>query len=278
MKNIYFISKNEKQLGPLTEEQILKKIKLKEISWMDYIFENSKRDWILIMEHPKFNRLFTESVLRGPSEDPLAKQKNMKTKTNEDHEKEGKAWYLLKENNNYGPFFITEIIQMLQSKVLSEYDFIWHEKFENWKRVAETPDFASENIQNLLKSGNPEIQEYFFRRRNIRVNYGCSLVVHDNKKIYKGRSIELSSGGAGIFVDTNDLKNGQNLFLHFQPGDGVPPFNAICSIVSKQFNSHQQGKNLEFKYGVRFTSISQNIKQKIQEFAEAEGKGKKKVS
>jgi hypothetical protein len=282
MKNSYFLNKNEKQIGPLTGEQILEKIKTKELSWMDYIFEESKKDWILLMEHKNFNSFFTESILKKSKDDPLKVKKtensHLQNSDKEDKKLKSKAWYVLKDNNNYGPFTIVEIVQMLQAKVLYEFDFVWQSKFDGWKRVAEVPDFSAESIQSLLKSGNPEVVEYFFRRRNVRVNYGCSLVVHDNKQIYKGRSLELSSGGAGIYVDTNHFTPGQNLFLHFQPGDGVPPFNAICTVVSKQFTDNPQTSSAEYRYGVRFTSISQNIKQKIQEFAELDKKSKKKAS
>lgn len=279
MKNNYFLSKNEKQIGPFTEEQILEKIKTKEVSWMDYIFDETKKDWILLMEHKKFNSYFTESILKKAKSDPVKNSVNKKEPTALKDSVDPKAWYVLKDNNNYGPFSIAEIIQMLQAKILFEFDYVWQSKFEGWKRVAEVPDFSSENIQKLLKSGNPEVSDYFFRRRNVRVNYGCSLVVHDNKQIYKGRSLEISSGGAGVYIETNQFLPGQNLFLHFQPGDGVPPFNAICTIVSKQFNNGVKGSGKEeYRYGVKFTSISQTIKQKIQEFAENGKKRKRKTA
>lgn len=277
MKNNYFLSKNEKQIGPFTEEQILEKIKTKEVSWMDYIFDEIKKDWILLMEHKKFNSYFTDSILKKAKSDPAKTTIGKKASVADKDLGDSKAWYVLKDNNNYGPFSIAEIIQMLQAKILFEFDYVWQAKFDGWKRVAEVSDFSSENIQKLLKSGNPEVSDFFFRRRNVRVNYGCSLVIHDNKQIYKGRSLEISSGGAGVYIETNQFLPGQNLFLHFQPGDGVPPFNAICTIVSKQFNSGVEGvEKSEYRYGVKFTSISQSIKQKIQEFAENGKKRKRK--
>lgn len=277
MKNSYFLNKNEKQVGPFTAEQILEKIQLKELSWMDYIFDEMKKDWILLMEHKQFNNHFTESILKkANAHNPTQQAPVPKEKAKDSID--SKAWYVLKDNNNYGPFSMAEIIQMLQAKILFEFDYVWQEKFDGWKRVAEVSDFSSENIQKLLKSGNPEVTDYFFRRRNVRVNYGCSLVIHDNKQIYKGRSIELSSGGAGVFIETNHFNPGQNLFLHFQPGDGVPPFNAICTIVSKQFSENATSSSSEYRYGVKFTSISQSIKQKIQEYAENGKKRKKKVA
>ncbi|MBL7542291.1 MAG: DUF4339 domain-containing protein [Bdellovibrionaceae bacterium] len=279
MAKNYYVSKNNQQIGPFSEDVLLNKIKAKEISWMDYIYDDVKKDWVIIVEHKAFNKMFTESVLKHAVSDPTLN--TVKTRTKDlspvDSIKE-KAWYVLKDNNNYGPFSQAEIIQMLQAKIIYEYDFLWQPDMESWKRLAEIPDFSRTNLKKLIQSGDPEISELFFRRRNVRVNYGCSLIVHNNKQIFKGRSLEISAGGAGVFIDTNQFAPGQNLFLHFQPGDGVPPFNAVCTIISKEFHTNPISKANEYKYGVKFTSISQNIKQKIQEFAEKEIIHRKKVS
>lgn len=275
----YYVSKNNQQIGPFSEEVLLTKIKAKEVSWTDYIYDEARKDWVIIVEHKSFNKMFTESVLKHAVSDPLVNLNKDKAKDQSPIEviKE-KAWYVLKDNNNYGPFSQAEIIQMLQAKILYEYDFLWQPEMESWKRLAEITEFSRTNLKKLLQSGDPEIAELFFRRRNVRVNYGCSLIVHNNKQIFKGRSLEISSGGAGVFIDTNQFVPGQNLFLHFQPGDGVPPFNAVCTIISKEFHTNPINKASEYRYGVKFTSISQNIKQKIQEFAEKEIIQRKKVS
>lgn len=274
----YYVSKNNQQIGPFSEDDVIGKIKSKEISWMDYIYDEAKKDWVIIVEHKAFNKLFTESVLKHSINDPTLNKAPKSVDSSAADSIKEKAWYVLKDNNNYGPFSKAEVIQMLQAKILYEYDFLWQPEMESWKRLAEIEDFSRTNLKKLIQSGDPTISEIFFRRRNVRVTYGCSLIVHNNKQIFKGRSLEISSGGAGVYIDTNQFTPGQNLFLHFQPGDGVPPFNAVCTIISKEFHSHPINKINEFKYGVKFTSISQNIKQKIQEFAEKEMIQRKKVA
>ncbi len=284
MVKSYYVSKNNQQVGPFSESDIVTKIKAKELSWMDYIYDELKKDWIIIVEHKDFNKMFVESVLKNSVVDPIPMLGEKSADKSRPKESaivtaiKEKAWYVLKDNNNYGPFSKVEVIQMLQAKILYEYDFLWQAEMESWKRLAEITDFSRDNLKKLIQSSDPEVSEIFFRRRNVRVNYGCSLIVHNNKQIFKGRSLEISSGGAGVYIDTSHFAPGQNLFLHFQPGDGVPPFNAVCTIISKEFHSNPISKVNEFKYGVKFTSISQNIKQKIQEFAEKEVIHRKKVA
>lgn len=60
---------------------------------------------------------------------------------------------------------------------------------------------------------------------------------------------------------------GQTLYLHFKPGDGVPPFNAICEVVSKQYVEGVKEKNAPIRYGLKFTSISPTTQKFLQEFA-----------
>ena len=66
-------------------------------------------------------------------------------------------------------------------------------------------------------------------------------------------------------MDGADFEPGQTLFLHFKAGDGVPPFNAICSIVSKQFVEEPLKP---IRYGVKFTSISHSVQKAIKAFAD----------
>lgn len=226
----------------------------------------------MILQHPQFTEKFNACWGR-PHANPIVVETSDARSMDKFREKE---WYILREGNNYGPYSYVEVIQMLQVKNLFEYDFIWQPGFAAWKRVAEVSEFAAEKIKDLLHSQDPAVSEVFFRRRHARAKYGCSLIVHDNKSVHKGRSVEISVGGAGIIVFSHHLQPGQSLFLHFQPGDGVPPFNAIAMIVSKQFvksGSVQEVTSLQVRYGIKFTSISQNIRESIKVYTDKKSPG-----
>ena len=113
-----------------------------------------------------------------------------------------------------------------------------------------------------------ELAEVCFSSSNARAFYGCSLIVDYHRTVFKGRSMEIRPGGAGILIDNPNLQPGQNLFLHFQPGDGVPPFNAVCTVVSKQTVKDTKGALDSVKYGVKFTSISQSVRESIRQFTQ----------
>lgn len=174
-------------------------------------------------------------------------------------------WYVLKWDNKYGPFSYVEVVKMLQGKSIFEFDYIWRAGEENWKRIAEVEHFHADAIKELFKQKeDPTIKDSFFRRRHERKHFNGSIIVHDNDKVWKGSAIEISEGGAGILMQNSLIKPGEKIFLHVKPGDNVPPFNAICEVVSKKFNKGVNSREESVKYGVKFLKINtvhlENIK------------------
>jgi hypothetical protein len=267
MQTLFYVSLNGSHVGPYTADAIVAKIEAGEHVWTDYVYCEAKSDWMVILEHPSFSDRFKASTLKTPPKIAQASKEHSLAEKQDEKFKE-KAWYILKEGNNYGPFSKLELVQMLQDKTLFEYDYVWHNKLNAWKRVAEVEEYSAEAIRAMKESGQLEISEVFFRRRHARASYGCSLIVHNNKTVFKGRTMEISSGGAGILIDNPNLQPGQNLFLHFQPGDGVPPFNAVCTVISKQMVKDTKSALESVKYGVKFTSISQSVRESIRQFTQ----------
>lgn len=254
----YYLSNNGTHIGPFNLETVLKKIESQEHQWTDYIYDEAMGEWLMLLEHPEFSGKLAQKPATRP--DPAS------ASALEKHLLKDKEWFILKEGNNYGPFSQLELIQMLQEKALFEYDYIWHSKLPAWKRVAEVVDFSAESIRSMKESKEADVAEIFFRRRHVRASYGASLIVHNSKTVFRGQALEISAGGAGVLIDTPNLQPGQSLFLHFQPGDGVPPFNAVCQIVSKQFVKEATRDVDPVKYGVKFTTLSQSARESIKNF------------
>lgn len=250
MQKQYFLSFNGSHIGPFSVSNILKRVENRESQWTDYIYDEGLGEWIMLLEHPEFS---AKNFPQKPV--PVSGQIN--------HFKD-KEWFTLKDGNNYGPFSKIELLQMLQEKNVYEYDYVWCQGMNAWKRIAELPEFSTETVRALSKSEQSEISEVFFRRRHARAQYGTSLIVHNNKAVFKGKAMEISAGGAGVMIESSELQPGQQLFLHFQPGDGVPPFNAVCQIVSKQFV--RDPGHPAVKYGVKFMTITQSVKESILDY------------
>ncbi len=247
---MYYVAQDGIQKGPWLLTEISKKLSTKELLWNDYIYDQKAEDWVLLLEFSALTETFNKSF-----KNPIAE--NVKTKVIPDLEKD-RAWYILKQDNNYGPFSKNEMVQMLQSKTLFEYDFVWKKDQDSWKRLSDVPEFSPQQIKSLYANWNADQDgELFFRRRHARAHYFSSLIVHDRKKVFKAQSLEISAGGAGIKMSDVDFKIDQELYLHFRSSDQVPAFNAVCKIVSKS----------GFNYGVQFLHISAFAKDSITKYA-----------
>ncbi|MEZ0390636.1 MAG: PilZ domain-containing protein [Pseudobdellovibrionaceae bacterium] len=247
----YVIHHRGQQKGPLEIDEVLKCIEKKEVEWTDYVYDENKKDWILLLDHPTFHDYFRR--WKQPTQKSQAPRPN-----------EGAEWYVLRDDNKYGPFSFVEMVKMLQEKKLFEFDYAWNRtKMNSWYRISEIDDFQPEKIKALKDQDPGNMTDVFYRRRHARARYGASILLHNNKEVWRGMSLEVSAGGAGLVIESDEIQVGQSLFLHFKAGDGVPPFNAVCTIVSKT-----PIKGLEHRYGIKFTSISQTIQQAIKKYTD----------
>ncbi len=285
MSQKFYVSHNGEQLGPYSFEEIVSKVNQGALTIMDYLYDEAKQDWVGFVEHQELLQHIKEAKPKAPPKKQESKElhetsaQNVAflqaekkarevTSTQENQQNIMAEWYILKGENKFGPFAFTDVIKMLQQKLIFEFDYVWKKGMKAWVRIADMTAFQFENIKKLQETLMPEIQEIFFRRRHRRVKYGATILVHDNQSVWKGKSVEISQGGAGIIMDNAMIVPGQKLYLHFKPGDGVPPFNAVCEVVSKKYDENVKEKNASVLYGVKFTNISEDAQGRLRQYAE----------
>ena len=279
MQSQFYVSHSGHQMGPYAVHDILKLLQEGTLSPLDYVYDDEKQDWVLFLEHPSLNEKVRamKPKDRPPqavqkTSDPVAEPKEVKKHHSDPRinpelaEVMGHEWFVLKGDNRFGPYAFVDVIKMLQQGVIYEFDFAWYQGLEGWKRIAELSAFSKENVKVLKATVLPELSEVFFRRRYKRVQYGGTVIVHDNKSVWKGHGVEISEGGAGIVMENSLCVPGQQLYLHFKPGDGVPPFNAVCEVVSKGFTGDIRDPKSPVKYGVKFKTVSAEAHQFLQDY------------
>lgn len=175
-----------------------------------------------------------------------------------------KEWFLNKENEYSGPYSFLQVLKMLQNKEISKNNLIKRQSIKTWKPIDAVAEFSSESIKILSERKLPKVEQVLFKRQYNRTEYRCAVIVHDHKNVFKGLSLEIGEGGAGMVLREKNLNVGQKLFLHFQTGSGVVPFNAIAEVVSKSVAISDGSEG--FKYGVRFTTLSQDVRKSISEY------------
>ncbi len=266
----FYVSANGEQQGPFTAEQIVQRVNAKTLDASDYLFDEGKQDWIMLMAHPQLSNSL-KGLKPVQNVGPLASNVTALRGAAEGSVKDGGGnevveWFVLKGESKFGPFSYAELIKMLQDKSIFEFDYVWHVGLKAWERIATIAEFSPDKIRNFRGSSEGPINEVFFRRRHARAQHGASIIVHDNRAVYKGRSIEVSAGGAGIVIENAMLQPGEMLYLHFKPADTTPPFNAACEIISKSY-VNASDKTAPVRYGVKFTKIETQTQQILNDYA-----------
>jgi hypothetical protein len=262
------VSRQGQELGAFTLPEIVAKVRAKEVELFDYIFDESKADWVLLMEYPA---LAQELKSTKPPKPPTAsveeapKAKSTKTAPTPEptirmvprSEHDVTDWFILKGEHRFGPFEYSNIIQMLQQKIVFPFDWIWHAGLEGWHRVTELAEFQPETIrQQMGKKKNPIFTQRQFERQKVTGR----VFVHDNITLWKGESFEISQGGIGVTLENHLITPGQTVTVHMKRTGKLPAFNALCEVVSKKFEAD---KSKPIEYGFKFLSISHDAQDEL---------------
>lgn len=252
-QEFFYVARSGQQEGPISFVEILQRLEMKTLEPSDYLYDESQGDWVMLLTYPRLaDRLNTSKPKARPREDKWDDAKD--------------EWYVLKGDHRFGPFAYLEVVHMLQDKSLFESDYAWNVSMDSWQPIADVREFDPQAIRALRDSGFSGVNEVFFRRRHVRAQYGASLLVHNNKQVFKGKSIEVSAGGAGIVLESDSLSPGDKIYLHFKPADGVPPFNASCEIVSKR-PADASDKAAPVQYGLKFNEIAEATQFMLNDYA-----------
>ncbi len=251
----FFVSHSGQQMGPFSHAEITSRIFSHELNVCDYLYDELECDWFMIVSYEAFKDL---AHFAKPARSPNAEVEIPKAAEAE--------WFILKGQNRFGPYAYHDVVKLLQSRSLFEYDYAWNSKLDTWHLIADLPDFKAEKIKELKNSSQTEMTEVFFRRRHARATYGASLIIHNNSQVWKGKTFEISPGGAGIELESGHLQVGQTLNIHFKPGSEVPPFNAKCEIVSQRTTG--SGETKKVTYGVKFLEVSPQTLEELTNYTE----------
>ena len=241
----YFVSHDGTNQGPFDMTTIHEKLSDGELSGTDHIYLEATDKWVSLSQHLQ--------VEKTPEE--TSEEMNFTSHEETHPEASETQWYVLKGKNRYGPFIFLDVVRMLQEKSVFEFDYVWRDGLDNWKRLAEVSEFEASKIRALISEHNPRAPLVFHSRRHKRFKYECPLVAHDNAQVWMGKTVELSEGGAGIQMENALILPGQNVYIHFKPGPTSKPFNVLCEVVSKKYEKGISNKSALVVYGVKFINI-----------------------
>jgi uncharacterized RDD family membrane protein YckC len=119
----YFLSIKNEQLGPFTEEMLIKIIKSGKVEGDEYIWYKEENKWIKLKQHPEFSQYFA----------------------GEDSEEDEQ--YLLKYDGKVlGPLSIDKMRDRILNGKLKKDDSVWSVKKGKWVKASEV-----ENLKEIFK-------------------------------------------------------------------------------------------------------------------------------
>lgn len=269
----YSVSRQGETQGPFAIEEIVAKVRAKELELFDYVFDEQRNDWVLLMEFPLLaDKLKSSKPPRpgAPVETPARSSDSevqTVTATVTTIHKAGKSadahgineWYVLKGENRFGPFSYNDVVRMMQQKVVFPFDYVWHTGMANWQRMVEFEEFKPETIRALFQKAPKSAKEVFSERKFKRKPFDGEVIVHDNMSVWRAQAVEISRGGVGVSMKNTVVVPGQNVIVHFRQHGDLPAFNAVCEVVSKKFVSDDS----PVQYGLRFLNLTQEVQNEL---------------
>jgi hypothetical protein len=297
-QTMYHVSKagstNGESLGPWTIEEIAERLAKTEIAITDFVYDETREDWIALVEcdalkehlrrsKPKAPPKSVEKTAAPPIEkqsapapqvvatavasptasEAVAEAREMQPMAMATRAPNGE-WFVQKGTHRYGPFSYLSLVRALQEKSVYEFDFIWTEGMESWVRLAEHDAFQAERIRDLAKDKSAAAS-IFTQRAHPRLRFESEVIVHDDRSAWMGRAYEGSVGGSGLVIENAALYPGQTVRLHFAPADGLPAFNVSAEIVNKKFMRAVKGQKTPVQYAVRFLEMDESTQKRVTE-------------
>ena len=298
-EKMFYLYVNDEQTEPLPVSDIVEKLKDNTYKLSDLVYDEESETWITIV-----NNSYIMKCVAGidPSEEPTFPGKDSKEEpgvtsetpselpneisneaeasdevpenvegseqVNDDEKAQytEKSWFVLRNEDRYGPFDHIEMSQMLSSGLVHEYDYAWKHGLEQWMKIAEISDFEKSNIEKIssLEGVNFDepIEDKFFRRKYPRRLCNIPVVIQSGESLFLGTGISIGESGAAITIENANIEDQSEILLDFKPGDYLPSFSAKCKVV----NITKDDKGIP-RYGVEFIKLDSDIQNQIANFA-----------
>lgn len=165
-------------------------------------------------------------------------------------------WFVLRGEEQFGPYAYSEMIQLLQQNQIFDFDFAWAPHQDAWKRIADIAEFNPEHLALVIKEDNGAV---FERRKMPRARVHKEVYVIDSSKYWEGQILSLSEGGALLMSKNPFTLPGEQLTIHFKSFDDSPAFNVTAVVVAKKYTNEKLNVNSSLQYVVRFLQPQEEV-------------------
>lgn len=162
-------------------------------------------------------------------------------------------WFVLKGEEQFGPFSYSEMIGLMQNKFLFQFDYVWAAHLESWTSMSELTEFSVDRLSRLAEKST----DVFQKRKHPRVSVKQPVYIHNETQMWKGTVESLSQGGALILMENPVLLPGDDVHIHFKISEYLESsFNCDAQVLNKRMTQKRIQHDTSLHYAVKFTELT----------------------
>jgi hypothetical protein len=170
-------------------------------------------------------------------------------------------WYVYQQSQQLGPFATQQIVQMIDTKMISQDSWLFKVGWKDWRAIEDSYDELGLGHLATKAAGKPPTNQ---RTSAPRASVHGRVIVHNNGQLVIGSGVNISS--TGIFVETQEqlFTVGEKLKLSVRVDGISKAFNVTAHVI--RFNSDPR---FPVGYGLRFEQIDERVSTEIQRLVDA---------
>lgn len=252
----YFIWKGERQ-GPVEKEEILEKIRAKNLQDEDYVWTKGFETWRKIreLENLKQEALEDHSSNQDISQtSALLKLEDLETNQRNIYVRIGDDRGL--PSSEYGPFYFHQLKKLYNENRINEHTFIYSKVIDSWRRLSEFSDFSKVfGVEPELSTPSSSFDE---KRSTIRKPFIARLFVNNDKVFFEGICRDVSIGGMQVLIDHFAGTPGDKISINVHPEN--ENYHFVASGVIVRLLEGNSG------FSFRFQNLSPDAKKSIENY------------
>ena len=251
----YFVE-GEKRVGPVKEEDLVKKIKDGELSQDNFVWKKGFDNWKKLKDVNELSDIGDES-----SEIPTIVKSSNKRDINWDLIKENEKVFLIKigidrggQEVEYGPYSLNILKKAALEGRINGKTLLFVSGMNSWEFISDLPiyDYIFDDKKEDLSGDD--------RRKNKRKPFVARMFYHNDSIVYEGICRDISVGGLQVLVDGFPGEIGDDISLNVHPENTDFSFVAGGKIV--RILDGDQG------FSLRFIDLSDEAKDSIEAYLE----------
>ena len=162
-------------------------------------------------------------------------------------------WYVYQNNQQLGPFGLSQLGQMISTKMIAQDAYLFKVGWKDWRPVED----CHEELGLPVSDNAPSTTER--RATAPRASISGRVIVHNNGQLIIGSGVNVSS--SGIFVETPEqiFTVGEKLKLTVRIDGFVKSFNVMSRVV--RYNGDP---NFPVGFGLSFENLDRTLTEEIE--------------